>query len=427
MKISNFLLLILLLPILMPGYKIKWKRKFRDQCSTPVITQEGNICISSGDYINLFSPKGKRKWKRKIVDDNSIVQRRPITGANGTIYLEDPQHLIDNYIHPIFTELLAVNPEGKIEWSYSPPSQDDEIQIEYSSVVPAPDGGVYYRSVTGLYISLSPDGEIRNIFPREWEDSKKLDFRENTALAISNNNRMYAVMPTNQAFDSLYMDSSTSLFCFDSLLNIDWYCQLSDLPLEIFQSPIINHEGNIFIYCTEKPVISGPLFGGHCNTPDGYIFCVSPEGQLIWRSKTLNDQDPIDLEELTYEEILKKIDFLTYNHTYAFYPGFNDVVYLGVQHLNLTVLAIDSSSNVLWKYETPYSGASASLHLFQAQDSSLYVAVQTLWETGYLYALTPDGELMWELAGNRFFTEPVIGEDGTLYTTDKDFLYAIEP
>ena len=77
------------------------------------------------------------------------------------------------------------------------------------------------------------------------------------------------------------------------------------------------------------------------------------------------------------------------------------------------MFAFNSDGTLYWSYEIDQPGADIYCSPTVGADGMIYFGA----ETGYLYALYPDGTLAWRYLTNNGinWTSPAIASDGTLY------------
>ena len=184
-----------------PNGTIKWRYKTGSWVtSDPAIDDEGIIYIGSADsYLYAMYPNGTLKWRYKtgdmikghpsITDDNTIYIGS-FDGylyalySNGTIKWKchippgteiNPSIAEDGTIYTGFNDLIAVNPDGTIKWSFKPGS--GRFFAKSSPAISA-EGTIYIGTNIGdasggEIIAVNPDGteRWRKKIAYSWVDS----------------------------------------------------------------------------------------------------------------------------------------------------------------------------------------------------------------------------------------------------------------
>lgn len=157
---------------------------------------------------------------------------------------------------------------------------------------------------------------------------------------------------------------------------------------------VLDFEGNI---------LKSDLPGGSCrSTPtisaNGYFFYHSTN-----RFTALNEVG----------NIFWQIPFISdCNHSSAAIDE-NGILYVGLQDGRYSAIDL-ASATILWSYPThPWSsGSTPSL----GYDGTIYISASSTGEFGKIIALNPNGTLKWENETYGFTTDPVVGQDGTVYS-----------
>ncbi len=102
-------------------------------------------------------------------------------------------------------------------------------------------------------------------------------------------------------------------------------------------------------------------------------------------------------------------------------------IYVGA---NKTFKAYDTNGSLRWSYSFPASGSFYNVSAPAiASDGTIYVGTSSP-DRG-LYALRPDGSLLWKFVASGSFADvntPVVGKDGTIYFGSyNDGFYAVNP
>lgn len=186
---------------------------------------------------------------------------------------------------------------------------------------------------------------------------------------------------------------------------------------QLFSSPAIDAEGNIYIGSTDDylyavdsdghmkwryeiehsflgdPAIStdGTVLVG---ASDGHLYALDPDGGLKWR-------------------------YLTEGYVAAS-PAIGSDTTIYVSSTDSYLYALSADGELKWRYQT---GGEMLFHAAIAADGTIYFGSKD----NYLYALNTDGSLKWRYdTGTPVNSSPVIGANGTIYIGSNSYLYAID-
>lgn len=145
-----------------PDGKLKWEfylDAWDEHSFTSPALDTGNIIIfgsenGDGGYIYAVYPNGILKWKI-FVGRGRPVRASPVIGPDGTIYVGTKAHS-----HRIPAQLLAITPEGSIDWVYTVESVHFTPDDMYSTPTVGADGVIYFGAETGFVYALNPDGSL---------------------------------------------------------------------------------------------------------------------------------------------------------------------------------------------------------------------------------------------------------------------------
>jgi outer membrane protein assembly factor BamB len=203
---------------------------------------------------------------------------------------------------------------------------------------------------------------------------------------------------------------------------------------EIYSSPAIDDEGNIYFTCYY----------------DGHLYAVSPTGKIEWRvdlgdlrsisSPAIADDGTIYvgagdfLHSISREGTVKWSLQLRVSSSPTI--GMDGTVYVTAEYSN--VVAVNPNGTMKWRLEI---GVTTQSSISIADDGTLFVKA-TSSDPGswapieFLYALTPDGTQMWRRPITQnptvtvvtAFSSPAIGKNGTIYIgSDDSYLHAFSP
>lgn len=329
------------------------------------------------------------KWNKVIRGDSSdFVFTEPVIGSEGRIYVTCN-----------WDWLIVFNADGSIHWKLK------LGDLEMGNPTIGADGVIYLSgssySGTSYFFAINPSGDV------EWT----------YALADGE----FAWVPTLSEAGEIYVGSSDgalhALFPDGSL---DWRFALDAAACGC---PAIADDGSIYIGCE-----------------DGRMYAVTDGGEEHWRSEILLGTpgypaigkegvifvttDAEQLYALTPEGAVswkRHIDYsANYGRPLPVAIGSTGVIYIGSFD---GLCAYDPDGSLRWLY--PTSGQAVS-PVVDANDN-LYFSADP---NGNVYALNPDGELIWSREFEydvKWSFAPVIGGDGTLYDVRSTYLYAYGP
>jgi len=156
------------------------------------------------------------------------------------------------------------------------------------------------------------------------------------------------------------------------------------------ETPVIGNDGIIY-------------FGGAYEHLDWYLYAIYPDGTEKWKFKTgglILGSSPAIADDGT--------------------------IYIGAWDNFL--YAINSDGTEKWKF--PANNANIASSPVIAEDGTIYFGdLGDFWDNSRIYAVDPDGTEKWNyVAGNRIYSDPCIGNDGTIYIgSDDTYLYAMNP
>ncbi len=332
-------------------------------CS-PAIGDDGTIYFSTGLYttdqgwapgtLYAFHPNGTIKWTRDLGE----ALYSPAIGPNGNIYLMDRTYTVH-----------AFTPEGTLLWRFDQ-FENMFVKRDMGQRTPAIGfDGTVYVGADGLYALDPMTGQKR------WHATQRR-FATKECIASP------TVGPDSTIYITIGQDS---LFAFRPDGSIRWIFGF-DRPDELsFADPTIDRDGTIYLPSESYAV------GAH-------LYAIRANGTLKWRYH-------IEENLLIRASVTIGADGTLYCTTKS-----------GGSERPARLLALSPSGSKLWQfiiegrhvtgddcYSTPSVG----------DDGLIYFGA----ETGYLYAVRPDGVLAWkhEVASGVNWSSPAIVADGTLY------------
>jgi len=177
---------------------------------------------------------------------------------------------------------------------------------------------------------------------------------------------------------------------------------------------------------------------------DGYLYAVTPDGELHWKTKlgkfggliwstpALGEDGTVYVG--TLDDHLFAVNGNDGEILWNFYAegsifsspaiGADGTIYFGTARdfTKGDILAVNPDGTEKWRYQTDgYIFADPAI----APDGTVYIGSLD----GYLYAMNPDGDLKWSFkTGDWVKSHPSIADDGTVYFSSFDgYLYALYP
>jgi outer membrane protein assembly factor BamB len=325
--------------------------------STPAV-DDGTIYTGTGVYLgtisgSLYAIHPDGTLKWKQDLDHNGTS--PVISEDGTIYITDTYNV-----------LYAFDESGRLKWRYEDWEYNDFAEVGQRNVAIGQDRTLYIYVGFDLY-ALNPDGTRLWIFDTGRGGTpcgaSPVVGTDGTIYAILGDNILYAVMPDGKLKWEFYLDASDE---------------------HSYTSPALDTDGVI-------------IFGSE-NGEGGYIYAVYPNGILKWKIFAGRER-PVRASATI---------------------GPDGTIYAGTKaHSHrrpAELLAISPEGSIKWSYTiesvhftpddmycTPTVGA----------DGVIYFGA----ETGFIYALNPDGSLLWKVDthGGINWSSPTLLENGNLY------------
>jgi len=333
------------------------------------------------------------------------------TGSDGTVYSGTGGPIID------YGHLYAITLDGKLKWTFR---TDGSV----SGSVPAigADGTIFIGSQDRHLYAINSDGTLK--WKYETNDqilsSPVIDYKGTIYIGSSFNN-LYAFSPDGE-IKWIY---SVELSIYTPAVNNNGIIYFSD-GNEILYA--LTPDGNLlWDYFTDQSITT-PSIGS-----DGTVFICSrrsvfafdPNGTLLWKKE-------IQINPVHSPSLAK-----------------DGAIYISPHYGCFSAINADGTERWSFHREKTFFSYPAAI----GSDGCLYLSG---WENvpddtnitrNYIYAINPDGTLKWEALINRekgghLGTNPVIGQDGTLYVsaserryfendsisyTDNSYIYAFAP
>lgn len=331
---------------------------------SPAVGDDGTVYFGTGLFstdqgwaagsVYAMNPDGSVKWSVNL----GQPAYSPAIDQNGNIYVTDPKYIVH-----------ALSPQGNVLWTFV--DYDDpnfyKRDMEQRTPAIAADGTIYVGG-DGLYALDPATGNKRwhvshQRFPSRECMASPVIAQDGTIYVVIGEDTLYAVNPNGKRKWTFGFDHEDEMS---------------------FADPSIDTDGTIYIP-TER-------FGGGC------VYAINPNGSLKWKYK-------VDGQRPVRTTITIGGDGTLYLASKA--GGVEGTAYcfaLSPQGTNLWHFVIERQ-HVTGDdaYSTPSIGS----------DGLIYFGA----ETGYLYALNPNGTLNWkhEVASGVNWSSPAIITDGTLY------------
>jgi len=224
-----------------------------------------------------------------------------------------------------------------------------------------------------LYVNTE-SGNLTILDPRYGSDKGQFSAVMRGTPIVLNNGNVIATDGAKTLFAMKNIDLYAWKFTFDD----------EDYDQDLQTSPAISTGELVFILA-----------------PDGQLFAINADtGKEMWKSQIYADSTPVaGRNNIIY----------TVSSSKRSEPGY--------------LYAVNNDNGaVQWKLQLSAQGID-SCNLAVADDGTIYVVTDD-----QLYAVTPAGELNWQISVDKGLTAPAIGEDGSLYVgSGRGVLYAFNP
>ncbi len=326
--------------------------------SVPAIGSDGTIYVGTGVYLgttsgSLYAIHPDGTQKWKVDLDNNVTTAT--IADDGTIYVMDRGNV-----------LYAFNPSGGLNWRYEEWDNDDFSEVGQRNVAIGDDQTLYVFVDFALY-AINPDGTRKWVY-----DTGVGGTPCGSSPVVGSDSTIYAVL------------SNDVLYAVNDDGSLKWKFYLENYDEHCYTSLTLDAEDVIYF--------------GTENGDGGYVYAVYPTGILKWRV-AVQDIRPVRSSPVI---------------------GADGTVYVGTKAAShrrpAEVLSISPEGSINWRYtvesihftpddvySTPAVGA----------DGLIYFAA----ETGFVYALNPNGTLNWkqDLHCGFNWSSPTLLNDGILY------------
>ena len=327
--------------------------------------------IGTSDVISVtVQHPGTLKWSFENINSGLSM---PVIGTDGTIYLG---------ARPYF---YALNPDGTVKWQYY-------VGYDYiNAPAMAEDGTIYFGTYYGDFYALNPDGTLKwHHYEFCCQFSSPAIASDGTVYVGLSDTVMFAfnpdgtikwTFPTHGTINSspaIAADGTVYFGSYDDnfyAVNPDGTLKWSYPDVPSNTSPAIGADGTIYFYAS------------------GHYYALNPDGTLKWR-------------------------FHTDYYAYSAAVGVDGTIYFGCYYY---LYALTPEGGLKWRtyIGTNYLVSTNTPAL--DTDGTIYVGSFN----GYFYAINPDGSVKWFYIAFRTDCNPTIAEDGTIYVSGLDRLYAL--
>jgi outer membrane protein assembly factor BamB len=289
-----------------PNGSLKWAyRDIAGMTTVPTIGNDGIIYFGTSAGLTALNPNGTLKWIY-TTPNSSFTQSPPSIGSDGTIYIID--YL--NYNENTYSALYAINSNGTKKWSYNIPSAAGSGLGIIQSQVMGSNGiiyiqGYYQSSVNSFLYAINPNGKLKWSYTNIEEITTTpcigsdgtlylgsdvgylYAINSNGTLKWSYNTGNYITVPPVISSKGIiytivghYNTSTDTTYSTLLALNINgtlkWTKTINNL---LDNAPTIGADGTLYI--------TGGVAGQHYGT----LYAINPTGTLKWIYQTTYDID----------------------------------------------------------------------------------------------------------------------------------------
>ncbi|MFC1650864.1 PQQ-binding-like beta-propeller repeat protein [Candidatus Latescibacterota bacterium] len=379
--------------------------------SSPAIGKNGIFYIGSEDgFLRAFSLTGSMIWS---YDTGQMIHSSAAVGADGSIYFG----CYDN-------SMYALGPNGSLKWSYR------AGDVIFSSPAIDSNGVIYFGSKDSFIYALNPDGTLKWRFKTDGPvDSSPVIAEDGTLYIGSGDGKLYAF---DTGSKGLQADSPWPCFKHDSKRTGRTTEIMSRYNLigKIFDNGVPHY--NAFVTYDSG---SGKTGAGYTSSDGWLVFENMYPGTYQMTANrndtnffpyrftvVVNDSD-VNFGNLDISEFPLKNYFysptriknsMLYDGTIycldTIYP--NTTVHNSVVYKIMSVNAYSDDLEFLWEF--PLGETLQYYHSAIGNDGTIYAST-----TEALYAITPQGTLKWKIDTEGIY-QFAIGSDKTLYASCQD-------
>ena len=344
-----------------------------------VIAKDNLGAIREGALVKFTTHKapGTVKWKTKVGNY-----------CWSPIILGDSIYVTRRY----GGELIRLTKSGEIQWRF-------KAGGDYSTFVAADLNNTLYFCSTDTYVyAVTTDGKLKWKFKTDGEILSSPGIGKDGTIYIgSKDGYLYAINPDG----TLKWKVKTGTITFSSpSIDSNGTIYIGGAWNRVFYA--VNPDGTIKWNVTlDGPIGSSISFDRngriYIGSDASYVYCFDQNGKLIWKTNI----GAGCIGEPTISE--------------------SGLLYISTWEHGKSIPILSQDGKIFKK--APIEGNSVACATI-GNDGKAYV----LSTDGYLYALTPEGNILWKLLiGKDSWDSPALDTDGTLYVGSSDgYLYAIQ-
>ncbi len=366
-------------------HKIKLSIPGLPEWSTIVDVKAGDTCEINTSFI---VETGKIKWTFSV-STGYYIKTSPSIGQDGTIYYSGQY------------EVIALNPDGTLKWK----KNSDERSC--GPMVISENESIYYACFVNDYYriaALNSDGN------KIWEFFPDSGFGGSVSPALDRDG-------------CIYFSAGNCLYALNPEGKLKWKFEIASNG-----TPTIGDDGTIYV-------------GG-----DRYLYAFKPDGTLKWVHEP-GSTPVIGSDRTLYFGFGKHLYATSQNGTTKCFSkelpgdvcgisiGSEGKIYAGIvdwkdleEQPEAWSYSFSPSGEILQTFgnswcemmSTPTIGRDGSIYFTVCQKNS------EGYYSSYLYSYGSDGCLQWKLEGPSEYSSPSIAEDGTLFVTGNNVIYAIQ-
>jgi hypothetical protein len=382
---------------------------------------------------------GSLKWKVTL----GFNVGPPVIGDDGTTYV--PHSYDSGY-------LSAIDPSGNVKWSY-----DTGWWVSRYWCAVGGDGNVYIESNNGIEAINSNGTQKWSFDTRDPHlPSDQMFYKYYLAPCIASNGNIYLVESRwtygMDDFDPqlwVVVDWTTRLLCLTPEGKLNWSVDTTQWhdPTNLVSEPIIGLDGTVYTY-------GYWYWGDKPNTMVGKVYAINPDGEVKWSQKLdfltsyPHPSFSVGIDGTIYVTLKPRNPPNESNKLYALNPNgtlkwsFDQSLHetwfigspiIGQEHIYIiesgayqNIHSINTDATLQWSRHVDYILIDTAV----GSDGTIYLDAWKYPNESRLYALNPDGSLLWICgypARRPNYHPMCIGDDGTIYVSDgNDSIYAIE-
>jgi outer membrane protein assembly factor BamB len=214
-----------------------------DVDTSPVIAADGTVIFGCNLFVYAVRPNGMLRWYFKAGVGKAKIFSSPAMGSDGTIYFGTQG-----------SYFFALDGSAKVLWHVKTGGDND------STPAVGDDGTIYFGSDDKKVRAVAPGGNLK------WEISVEAPVR--APVSIGHDGTVFASTYDEKPFLAA-LDGSTG--------KEKWRFHIEPGKGSFYgiqSGALVDSDGYVY-------------FGGR----DGYVYCLSPEGELVWRYKTGDQVD----------------------------------------------------------------------------------------------------------------------------------------